>query len=85
MNQNSESESIIRGGELMECGCFGGIDSCFFFNPVEDCTTDTLIPLIKQYIRPGTKIMIVGSHTVHSRKKITFMGQSTIPMNLSIR
>ena len=38
----------------------GGIDrrtrECFLI-PIEDCTADTLIPFIKQYIRPGTKIM----------------------------
>ena len=62
----------------MECGCLGGIDrrtrECFLI-PVKDRTADTLIPLIKQYIRPDTTIMtdcwksyIVGSHTVHSRK-----------------
>ena len=55
---------------------FGGIDrrtrECFLI-PVEDRTADTSIPLIKQYIQPGTTIMTVGSHTVQSRKKVTFM------------
>ena len=49
-----------RGRSVDGVWVFGGIDrrtrECFLI-PVKDRTADTLIPLIKQYIRPGTTIM----------------------------
>ena len=68
---------------------FGGIDRRtreFFLIPVKDRTADTLIPLIKQYIRPGTTIMTDCWKSYSTlQEEGSFMGQSTIPMNMSIR
>ena len=84
MSQSSEKGSITRDMLLRDSGCFGGREKYdktkVFMIPVYNRKQETLVPLIKKWIKPRT---IIHSDCWKSYNKLSKLGYTHVTVNHS--